>query len=107
MVRWHASLTVAGSNQHLRRLEYLKTRRKHWEEIYNYVTKQDAAATLSMIEEANRKVLVLEPGTAAVVYLRPLRPLRSVLISGAPICGPPLIEHSCFNAQTLGGRHSP
>ncbi|KAK9816649.1 hypothetical protein WJX72_003294 [[Myrmecia] bisecta] len=38
------------------RLEYLKTRRRNWESIYEYVTKADASATLAMIEEANRKV---------------------------------------------------
>lgn len=38
------------------RLEYLKMRRKNWEQVYNYVTRTDAAATLSMIEEASQKV---------------------------------------------------
>ncbi|KXZ55126.1 hypothetical protein GPECTOR_3g278 [Gonium pectorale] len=38
------------------KLEYLRKRRKNWERIFDYVTKQDAAATLAMIEEANRKV---------------------------------------------------
>ncbi|GLC43434.1 hypothetical protein PLESTB_001556900 [Pleodorina starrii] len=38
------------------KLEYLRKRRKNWERIFEYVTKQDAAATLAMIEEANRKV---------------------------------------------------
>ncbi|PNW88760.1 hypothetical protein CHLRE_01g043350v5 [Chlamydomonas reinhardtii] len=38
------------------KLEYLRKRRKNWERIFEYVTRQDAAATLAMIEEANRKV---------------------------------------------------
>ncbi|GFR39736.1 hypothetical protein Agub_g218 [Astrephomene gubernaculifera] len=38
------------------KLEYLRKRRKNWERIFEYVTKQDAAATLAMIEEANRQV---------------------------------------------------
>ncbi|PNH08700.1 Chlorophyllide a oxygenase, chloroplastic, partial [Tetrabaena socialis] len=38
------------------KLEYLRKRRKNWELIFEYVTKQDAAATLSMIEDASRKV---------------------------------------------------
>jgi len=39
-----------------RRLEYLKKRRSNWEAIYNYITTSDAAATLELVEEANRKV---------------------------------------------------
>lgn len=39
-----------------RKLEYIKMRRRNWEHIYNYVTKHEAAATLSLIEEANQKV---------------------------------------------------
>ena len=39
-----------------RRIEWLKIRRKEWEQIYNYVTKHDAAVSLAIIEEANRKV---------------------------------------------------
>uniref|UniRef100_A0A7S3QM46 Rieske domain-containing protein n=1 Tax=Dunaliella tertiolecta TaxID=3047 RepID=A0A7S3QM46_DUNTE len=39
-----------------RRLEYLKKRRSNWEAIYNYITTTDAAATLELVEEANRKV---------------------------------------------------
>ena len=38
-----------------RRIEWLKTRRKEWEQIYNYITKQDAAVSLAIIEEANRQ----------------------------------------------------
>lgn len=38
------------------KLEYIRKRRKNWERIVEYVTKQDTAATLAMIEEANRKV---------------------------------------------------
>lgn len=38
-----------------RRIEWLKLRRKEWEQIYNYVTKRDAAVSLAMIEEANRQ----------------------------------------------------
>ncbi|GIL85233.1 hypothetical protein Vretimale_10723 [Volvox reticuliferus] len=37
-------------------LEYLRKRRESWERIFEYVTKQDAAATPAMIEEAIRKV---------------------------------------------------
>jgi hypothetical protein len=40
-------------------LEYLKKSRKNWERIFEYVTKQDADATLELIEEANRKVGLL------------------------------------------------
>lgn len=49
---------LAGSQgwEARQKLEYLKTKRKNWEAIYNYVTKQDAAATLAVIEEASRKV---------------------------------------------------
>lgn len=38
------------------RLEYLKKRRRNWELVYQYVTKEDAECTLEKIEEANRKV---------------------------------------------------
>ena len=38
------------------RIEFLKRRRSVWEGIYNIVTKQDAAATLAAVEEANQKV---------------------------------------------------
>lgn len=38
------------------RLEHLKKDRKNWEQIFEYVTKQEAVATLAVIEEANRKV---------------------------------------------------
>lgn len=38
------------------RLEMIRTRRKNWEHIYHYITKQEAAATLDMIEEANEQV---------------------------------------------------
>lgn len=38
-----------------RKLEYIKMRRKNWEHIYDYVTKTEAAATLALIEEANRE----------------------------------------------------
>ena len=38
-----------------KRIEWLRARRHVWERIYNYVTKQDAAATLAVIEDANSK----------------------------------------------------
>lgn len=38
-----------------KRIEWLRARRHVWERIYNYVTKQDAAATLAVIEDANFK----------------------------------------------------
>ena len=38
------------------KLEHLKSKRKNWELIYQYVTKLDATATLARIEEANTKV---------------------------------------------------
>lgn len=41
-----------------RKLDYLRMRRKNWQRIYEYVTKQDTAATLAMIEDASRKVRV-------------------------------------------------
>jgi hypothetical protein len=41
-----------------RRLDYLKQQRRTWEHVYNYVTKQDAATTLELIEEAHAKVMV-------------------------------------------------
>ena len=39
------------------KLEHLKSKRKTWEMIYQYVTKLDATATLARIEEASSKVL--------------------------------------------------
>lgn len=39
-----------------KRIEWLRARRRVWERIYKYVTKQDAAATLAVIEDANIKV---------------------------------------------------
>eukprot|EP00878_Enallax_costatus_P034149 GHUV01037799.1.p1 GENE.GHUV01037799.1~~GHUV01037799.1.p1 ORF type:complete len:175 (-),score=15.71 GHUV01037799.1:75-599(-) len=39
------------------RLEVIRQRRKNWEHIFNHITKQEAAATLDMIEEANEQVL--------------------------------------------------
>lgn len=42
---------------HIRnRLEFLKSRRRNWELVYQYVTKEDAECTLAKIEEANQKV---------------------------------------------------
>lgn len=38
------------------KVEYLKKRMYNWEIIYKYVVKKEAAATLKMIEEANKKV---------------------------------------------------
>ena len=38
------------------RVEYLKRRRRNWELVYQYVTKEDALCTLAAIEEANKKV---------------------------------------------------
>lgn len=38
------------------RVEFLKRRREVWEQIYNYFTKEEAAATLMTLEEANRQV---------------------------------------------------
>ena len=40
------------------RVEFLKRRREVWEQIYNYFTKEQAAATLSTLEEANRQVCI-------------------------------------------------
>lgn len=40
------------------KLEHLKSKRKNWEFIYEYVTKLDATATLARIEEANIKVRI-------------------------------------------------
>lgn len=42
------------------KLEHLKSKRKNWELIYQYVTKLDATATLARIEEANTKVQPLK-----------------------------------------------
>ena len=39
------------------KLEHLKSKRKTWEMIYQYITKLDATATLARIEEASSKVL--------------------------------------------------
>lgn len=39
-----------------RRIEWLRVRRKHWRLIFEHVTKQDAAITLAMIEEASQQV---------------------------------------------------
>lgn len=39
-----------------KRLEHLRVRRRNWEAIYNYVIRQDAAATLALVEEAAAKV---------------------------------------------------
>ena len=36
-------------------------RRKHWKHIYEVVTKQDAAITLAMIEEASQQVGLPSP----------------------------------------------
>eukprot|EP00884_Botryococcus_braunii_P002682 jgi/Botrbrau1/12414/Bobra.0229s0010.1 len=41
---------------HVRRSSSCRPRRRNWEQIFDYVTKQDVAATLAVIEEANRKV---------------------------------------------------
>lgn len=38
------------------KIEFLQTRRRNWEQIFDYVTRQDVAATLAVIEEANKKV---------------------------------------------------
>ena len=45
-----------------KRIEWLRARRHVWERIYNYVTKQDAAATLAVIEDANSKAGVQRAG---------------------------------------------
>lgn len=50
------------------KLEYLRKRRKNWERIFEYVTRQDAAATLAMIEEANRKVRATTIDRATSMY---------------------------------------
>ncbi len=42
------------------KLEHLKSKRKNWELIYEYVTKLDATATLARIEEANTKVTLMQ-----------------------------------------------
>lgn len=39
-----------------RRVEFLRTRRRNWEQIYKQLASNDTATTLAMIEEANRKV---------------------------------------------------
>ena len=41
-----------------RRVEFLRTRRRNWEQIYKQLASNDTATTLAMIEEANRKVLL-------------------------------------------------
>ena len=41
------------------KLEHLKSKRKTWEMIYQYVTKLDATATLARIEEASAQVCLL------------------------------------------------
>lgn len=38
------------------RLEYLKHQREQWEGVVEYLTRTDAAATMSTIEAASRKV---------------------------------------------------
>ena len=48
-----------------RRVDYLKRRRRNWELVYQYVTKDDALCTLETIEKANRAVeAALSEGTA-------------------------------------------
>lgn len=42
-----------------RKLEYLRTKRKNWERIFEYITSQDVEATLAAIEEANLKVCIV------------------------------------------------
>nr|BAQ33958.1 chlorophyllide a oxygenase [Bryopsis plumosa] len=39
-----------------RKVDYLKTRKRNWEMIYQQVTAKDAVTTLRSLEEANRKV---------------------------------------------------
>jgi chlorophyllide a oxygenase len=38
------------------RLELLRTRRRNWQHVFEYVTSQEAAATLDLIEQANAQV---------------------------------------------------
>lgn len=38
------------------KIEFLQIRRRNWEGIFDYVTRKDVAATLAVIEEANKKV---------------------------------------------------
>ena len=38
------------------RLEVIKARRRNWEAIVDYVTRQDVEVTLELIEEANARV---------------------------------------------------
>ena len=38
------------------RLEYLKMRKKNWSLAYDYISKQEVTATLSVIEDAYRRV---------------------------------------------------
>lgn len=56
------------------RLEYLKRRRRNWELVYQFVTKEDAECTLARIEEANQKVsyaLLLEEGELPIPFPAP------------------------------------
>ncbi len=48
---------LAGRKPHeaRQRVEWIQRRRRNWELIYEYVTKTDAAVTLSIIEAANAK----------------------------------------------------
>lgn len=65
------------------KLEHLKCKRKNWALIYEYVTKQDAFATLARIEEANTKVSSLRQ--ASHVSYTPCPRLRHV-IAKLPFC---------------------
>jgi chlorophyllide a oxygenase len=38
------------------RLEFLRSRRRSWELVYKIITKEDAATTLALIEEAHSQV---------------------------------------------------
>lgn len=49
---------LSGGKPHevRQRVEWIQRRRRNWELIYQYVTRTDAAVTLSLIEAANAKV---------------------------------------------------
>ena len=48
------------------RLEYLKMRKKYWSLAYDYISKQEVTATLSVIEDAYRRVSEGIMGNATV-----------------------------------------
>jgi hypothetical protein len=52
----NAALAGEAPYETRKRLEYIKMRRRNWEEIFERVTRHETAATLSSIEECNRRV---------------------------------------------------